>query len=575
MAGPSKVEFPGQKKNQRMRMRGTKQASVDAQKRLRKQLSSLLDEPEKVMPDMIWKGKLPWGRVDPVTKSLKQIRKVIDNRTNRNWLSKKMSGGKGDSIAKALAGSLVAALDDEISMVATFKHPIYGNGAFVRRGDAKPASMVGIQHIHNPRLRLLPWEEHAKAGWYFFSWKGGFVCTGNEAMVPSEWIKDGMEKSEYKSIQNNGCFTIGDLDSEMVSRGEVSEEGYIRLTFQEGTVVGLQGSVIEEKGSKDAFIQPLALKMMPPKISSIVEAELKWRPNGWPEGEELPDIAEERVQEVFEAWLNLGVDESRLWMMLKQAVLANLDRGFVVGDTWFDEEDIDGCIGAFSGGKEERMAVEFIIFRLHEEGRGIAIDNEGGAEWLEDEKVIRSRSTTLHNFLKASWGEFGLDLLKEWGVDESDAHDVWQKQLERPAPFNNFLKKVIGKRDEKNKLARIPWSGVELKGLCGKVQELILKAASEGVGKANAMATKMRGAIEVSALGWAWLSAQGKGSGNEWHFESAARDKGGEWSHSVSELWAAAEKILSDTNNEFAEDYVLAMETFRKKCGEQNELPSR
>lgn len=575
MAGPSKVEFPGQKKNQRMRMRGTKQASVDAQKRLRKQLSSLLDEPEKVMPDMIWKGKLPWGRVDPVTKSLKQIRKVIDNRTNRNWLSKKMSGGKGDSIAKALAGSLVAALDDEISMVATFKHPIYGNGAFVRRGDAKPASMVGIQHIHNPRLRLLPWEEHAKAGWYFFSWKGGFVCTGNEAMVPSEWIKDGMEKSEYKSIQNNGCFTIGDLDSEMVSRGEVSEEGYIRLTFQEGTVVGLQGSIIEEKGGKDAFIQPLALKMMPPKISSIVEAELKWRPKGWPEGEELPDIAEERVQEVFEAWLNLGVDESRLWMMLKQAVLANLDRGFVVGDTWFDEEDIDGCIGAFSGGKEERMAVEFIIFRLHEEGRGIAIDNEGGAEWLEDEKVIRSRSTTLHNFLKASWGEFGLDLLKEWGVDESDAHDVWQKQLERPAPFNNFLKKVIGKRDEKNKLARIPWSDVELKGLCGKVQELILKAASEGVGKANAMATKMRGAIEVSALGWAWLSAQGKGSGNEWHFESAARDKGGEWSHSVSELWAAAEKILSDTNNEFAEDYVLAMERFRKKCGEQNELPSR
>ena len=108
MAGPSKVEFPGQKKNQRMRMRGTKQASVDAQKRLRKQLSSLLDEPEKVMPDMIWKGKLPWGRVDPVTKSLKQIRKVIDNRMNRNWLSKKMSGGKGDSIAKALAGSLVA-----------------------------------------------------------------------------------------------------------------------------------------------------------------------------------------------------------------------------------------------------------------------------------------------------------------------------------------------------------------------------------------------------------------------------------------------------------------------------------
>lgn len=578
MAGPSKVEFPGQKKNQRMRMRGTKQASADAQKRLRKQLSGLLDEPEKVMPDMMWTGKLAWGRVDPVTKSLKKIRRVIENRTNRSWLVKRMKGSKGDSIAKALAGSLVAALDDEISMVATFKHPIYGNGAFVRKGDAKPAAMVGVQQFHNPRLRLLPWEEHAKAGWYFFSWKGGFVCTGNEAKVPTEWIEDGIKKSVYKSVENDGCHIIGELDGDVVAEGLDTGEGYIRLEFQEGSVVGIQGSLLEERGGKDPFIQPLALKMLPPKISSIVDAELKWRPNGWPEGEPLPESADERVQEVFDAWLNLGVDESQLWMMLKQALLANLDRGFVVGDTWFGEDDIDGCLVAFSGGENERRAVEFIISRLHEEGRGVAIDSEGGAEWLEDVCVIRSRATTLHNFLKASWGEFGLELLEELGVDEEVAHEIWQKQLERPAPFNNFLRKVIDGQEEKNKLARIPWSDISLKGLCGEVQDLVHKAASEGVGKANAMAAKMRGSIEVAALGWAWLTAQGKGSGNEWHFENAARDKGGEWAHSVAELWGAAESILtlseSDDGNS-AEEYGVAMERFRKKCGEQNELPSR
>ena len=37
---------------------------------------------------------------------------------------------------------------------------------------------------------------------------------------------------------------------------------------------------------------------------------------------------------------------------------------------------------------------------------------------------------------------------------------------------------------------------------------LILKAASDGVGKANSVAKKLRDSIEVAALGWAWLVAQ-------------------------------------------------------------------
>ncbi len=578
MAGPSKVEFPGQKKAQRMRMRGTKQASADAQKRLRKQLKALLEEPEKIMPDMVWAGKLPWGRVDPVTKSLKRIRKVISNRNNRSWLAKQMVGGKGDGVAKALAGSLVAAIDDEISMVATFKHPIYGNGAFVRKGDAKPASMVGVQHSHNPRLRLLPWEEHAKNGWYFFSWKGGFICTGNVAEVPTEWIIDGLKKSEYSNTMENGCHLIGDLDATKVSENECDDEGYIRLSFKDGSIIGIRGSVLEEKGGKDAFIQPLALKMLPPKISEIVDGELNWRPQGWPDGEDLPDAAKERVDEVFEAWFNLMVSEANLWQMLKQAVLANLETGFVVGDVWFAEEDIDGCINAFSGGKEERTAARFIISRLQEEERGVAIDIEGGAEWLEDRTIILSRSTTLHNLLKATWSEFGIDLLEHLGLEGDVGYSVWQKQLDKPVPFNNFLRKVVSDKEGADKLARIPWSGQSLKGLCGKIQELILKAASDGVGKANSVAKKLRDSIEVAALGWAWLVAHGKEGGNEWHFEQAARDKGGEWARSVSELWSATESLIADDIDDeesSIQAYAEAMEKFRKASGEQEPLPSR
>ena len=37
---------------------------------------------------------------------------------------------------------------------------------------------------------MLPWEEHAKRGMYFFSWKGGFVCTGPDPNPPDEWVTD-------------------------------------------------------------------------------------------------------------------------------------------------------------------------------------------------------------------------------------------------------------------------------------------------------------------------------------------------------------------------------------------------
>ena len=79
MARPAQVEFRG-KKRQRMRMRGTKQANLDTQKRLRKNLDRLLEEGEMLLPAMTWTGKLKWGRTDPVTKTLLQLRKIFDKR---------------------------------------------------------------------------------------------------------------------------------------------------------------------------------------------------------------------------------------------------------------------------------------------------------------------------------------------------------------------------------------------------------------------------------------------------------------------------------------------------------------
>ena len=147
MAGPSKVEFPG-KKQQRVRMRGTKQANVDTQKRLRRNLDKLLEEGEALLPAMVWTGRLKWGRTDPVTKTLRELRRVLDKRHDRKWLAKRMMAKRGDPVGKALAGSLLAAHEEEISIVGNYAHPSFGKGSFVRKGDGKPAYQAGIQNHH-------------------------------------------------------------------------------------------------------------------------------------------------------------------------------------------------------------------------------------------------------------------------------------------------------------------------------------------------------------------------------------------------------------------------------------------
>ena len=50
MKGPAQVRFPGEDKRRKLKMKGIKKASETIQKRLRKNLDSLLEEPEKVIP---------------------------------------------------------------------------------------------------------------------------------------------------------------------------------------------------------------------------------------------------------------------------------------------------------------------------------------------------------------------------------------------------------------------------------------------------------------------------------------------------------------------------------------------
>ena len=174
---PAEVSFPGDKNRKRkVRVRGIKKASKQIQQRIDRNLETLLDNPEIFVPDI--ECELGKPRKDMLAATLRDIDAISKKRNDRRWLSKRMVKRRGDVVGRALAGSLLAAGEADTSTVSVYNSPIYGASSFIRRGNGKQSHMVGIQNYTHPRLRLLVWDDHAKAGWWFFSWDGGFVCSG-------------------------------------------------------------------------------------------------------------------------------------------------------------------------------------------------------------------------------------------------------------------------------------------------------------------------------------------------------------------------------------------------------------
>jgi len=553
MAGPSKVEFPGQKK-QRMRARGTKRASAGVLKRLEKNLSDLLDDPHSLMPVIAYTTNRGWFRKDPVKKSLNECAKVIAKKNDLKWLSKRMTRKIGDGPARALAGSLHAAHDDERSMVAVFDHPIFGTSSFVRRGLAKPTHLVSFQNHGHPRQRLLAWEEHAKNGWWFFSMEeGGIICTGAKAKPPEGWLEGGLSDAPMKFTRRDGVHCSPSAGPEQ-SEGVHFMVGDSHIILDENDLSG----VAEE----ESVARSVALRMMPPRLVDFAKVEWNWRPEGWPEDKDLPAASQEKVDEIIEAWLNLAVTDSQLTKALRKALCLNMSEGCIIGERWWAMEDRESMIDAFNGSPPEKAALDLILSEALEES-GLHIRGDGSFEELED-NVLRIEEAACHPNLVALWPQWGELVLEEiYGITGDEADAIVEKQTKRKQGFGAFLKKMEVERAEHVMLSRFPWNAGDMDGLCGRADELVRKARIEGVGSTITMAKKGKTPTE-EAIGWAWINVHDRAESEGWHFGSDARDKGGDWVPALKALFEAS-AVLAEGGS--SDDYIEAMRAFAARSG--------
>ena len=560
---PAEVSFPGSRNRRRkVRVRGIKQASKEIQRRLESNLETLLDDPVCFVPEITGElGKVSFfGSKDRMAMTLKEIEVLAAKRHDQRWLKKRMVKKGGDEVCRALAGSLLAAGEEDLSTVSVFKHPLYGTSSYLRRGNGKQSHLAGIQNFNHPRLRLLVWDGHAKAGQHFFSWDGGFVCSCSKAEAPPEWIDWVLDKSSVDLSGEDVRWTVG-LTEEMVRGEEFSENGWVLLTFQDGTKVGISPTSLAK--TEEPFAQSLAITMMPPnKLGEVCEAEWMWRPRGWPEGEDLPSEGLERLGEVLDTWLRMSLDDAKLSEACRASVLNSIEEGHVVGSSWFHEEDREGFLNHLTGTDDEKRAISTILDSLD---KGIHIRSDGVVLSL-DSNVVRMEEGACHPNLVSLWPTHGKTVLAGmFGLSDEESQGILDRQARRKQGFGAFLRELGEELDTQMRLRRLPWENEELPEPLGMADRLIRKAIGDGVPSTVSLARTGKG-LE-SAMGWSWLVVHNKTESDAWRFDESIRDKGGDWVPALQALWDAAEDLLLNDIEEAEEDYRNAMKWLAESSG--------
>ena len=557
-AGPAEVSFPGDKnRKKRIRMRGIKKASKEIQQRLDRNLEALLDNPEIFLPEI--RAELGRPRKDAVAATLKEVDSVSQKRHDRRWLTKRMTKRRGDMVCRSLAGSLLAAGDANISTVSVYNSPIYGTTSYVRRGNGKQSHMVGIQNFTNPRMRLLVWDDHAKAGNWFFSWHGGFVCSGKEPKAPPEWVDECLDSASIDLFGDDVRWSRG-LEKEVVESARITDSGWVRLSFDE-VVVGITGSALA-KTAEDPFIASVALGMMPPKLSAVARAEWMWRPLGWPDEMALPEEGREKLDEVLLAWMNLALPDDKLARACKDSILGSIEEGYIAGSHWFAPDARSDFLGHLQGGDVEREALAAILDSLD---GGARVRSDGVILDMENE-VIRFEDSACHPVLVALWPEHGMEVLGSmFGLTDSEAESVHQRQTRRKQGFGAFLRELRASVSTAQRLQRLPWQNELLPSPLAFADALVRKATEDGISSTVALCRKAKKLD--AAMGWAWLVIHDRTESDAWRFDQASRDKGGDWTPALAALWKAADALLLKDDLDAKSSYVEAMNQLAEASG--------
>ena len=161
---------------------------------------------------------------------------------------------------------------------------------------------------------------------------------------------------EHESIEGVDVYVAGEINATDVLNSIPSNRGWVRLMFKHGPIVGIDLQALKAtKEKQSAFVHHLALSMLPPLLSSIVDIDAMWVPDGWNPEEDLPPGAHDGLDKLVSGWHGLTVPEGNLTHACQRAVLDSLDFGLLIGSSWSNGDFLTEFYPRWRVCKDRRM----------------------------------------------------------------------------------------------------------------------------------------------------------------------------------------------------------------------------
>ena len=132
-------------------------------------------------------------------------------------------------------------------------------------------------------------------------------------------VEDVLERSrfdfQHETIDGVDVYVAGEINAEDVLNSVPSTQGWVRLMFKHGPIVGIDLQALNATKKQSAFVHHLALSMLPPLLTAIVDIDAMWVPNGWNPEDKLPEKAHEGLENLMAGWHGLTVPEGNLSRM--------------------------------------------------------------------------------------------------------------------------------------------------------------------------------------------------------------------------------------------------------------------
>jgi hypothetical protein len=216
-------------KKQRMMRSFARTAPKSQEKHLIENAKKLQEDPLLILPTCTDESTKYFQKLQ------KQITKIHRYCTDEKKLEK-LSHKKG--LDGALAGTYLLAISEKAPYLAALSFPT-GEITYAQRGKADKEKLIAVQHFDDPVFRLRGIRDIVfKKKLHVYSWDNGYVCTGQEAHPPQEFIDFIKKKLELPSIGN--VINCPHVPAEIAKKKDYLPLNYLRIDWKPAhTIIAL------------------------------------------------------------------------------------------------------------------------------------------------------------------------------------------------------------------------------------------------------------------------------------------------------------------------------------------------